>query len=687
MNRFSSAKFPSVGKPSGDAASILSKLASVKDVAFNLSQDGSRIENIVFQLTGLGAQLVEVPTSFAWNGWSYGSSLGGRGISPGYAWIGGVHTKVWCANDGVANLYWSADDWVTVVQDTSLFGIVGPGFLNWHPPCLRYLTINGVPSWVATNDQSGEWYYAQDVAANFNANGTLKASAWVLGTAAPHVIADIGVSSSASCMVGNHGFITRTVNWTSFTDVYSGANVIGGIDTDRSGMWVAFERDTGVLLMSTNDGVTWTTPQAYVRSNEGDPYVAASSVIPTGSVCAGNGIWLITGASGYAYSYDGIHWTIQNNPLGSFYGVGFDGVKFYAVNPNNAGSPPPVIYQLLVSEIPAHRHFVAEEGMTVAQGLWLPDMPSVPLLGTDELGRIISGGISISSLAANPPKFVLVGGSFVLSSDDGVSWCGSRNYPIAGVISRIVYVDGVFLILAGLYIYATLDGRTWSVVLTSSSGNNPYQSIARFTSGMYFGNDGYESVAYAENKLTLLNTNPRKYKLAAGRGIYGFRLDTSGYMSSTNDNGVTWSGAFTPGGGKMIFAGAGRWGVIPVNPGETVRYTADTVPTSASSWTAGGAVGDLPDSNNNNYDRDGTTIVVPTSTLGVILVSVDDGVNFVSVDTGIGKELFTVHWAAGLWYLLAVAAGTSYLYSSNNLSTWTLVYQVTGSARDFFVRG
>lgn len=393
MNRFSLAKYPSVGKSQGSTAptaqQILDKLASVLDVQFTLSQDGTKIENLVYQLTGLGAQLIEVPTSFTWGGWAYGPTLGGRGISPGYAWIGGVHTKVWCANDGAANLYWTADDWVSVVQDTSLAGIVGPGFLNWRPPCLKYLTVNGVPSWVATSDQAGAWYYAQDIAANFNANGTLKPTAWVAGTAAPHVIADIGVSSAASCMVGNHGFITRTVNWTSFTDVYSGAAVIGGIDTDRSGKWVAFERDTGKLLMSTDDGVTWTAPQAYVRYAEGDPYVAAPSVIATGSVCAGNGIWLITGASGYAYSYDGIHWTIQNNPLGSFYGVGFDGVKFYAVNPNNVGSPPPVIYQLLVSEIPAHRQLVAEKGMSVDLGLWLPFLASAGLLGTNDAGAVI----------------------------------------------------------------------------------------------------------------------------------------------------------------------------------------------------------------------------------------------------------------------------------------------------------
>jgi len=371
------------------------KMADATDVQF--TPKSGALDSIVYQLTGLGAQLVEVPTSFTWGGWGYGSSMGGRGISPGYAWIGGVHTKVWCANDGVANLYWTADEWVTVVRDASLYGIVGPGSMNWHPPCLRYLAINGVPSWVATSDNLGDWYYAQDIASNFNANGTLKASAWVLGPAAPHVIADIGVSSSASCMVGNHGFITRTINWTSFTDVYSGANVIGGIDTDRFGKWVAFERDTGVLLMSTDDGVTWTAPQAYVRSNEGDPYIAASSVMPTGSVCAGNGVWLITGASGYAYSYDGIHWTIQNNPLGSFYGVGFDGVKFYAVNPNNAGSPPPVIYQLLVSEIPVHRQLVAEKGATVDGGLWVRDVPNASMLSTDELGRAIKKVITIST--------------------------------------------------------------------------------------------------------------------------------------------------------------------------------------------------------------------------------------------------------------------------------------------------
>jgi hypothetical protein len=356
---------------------------------------------VVKQLSGVGSSLLRIPTDFEWAGWTSGFSTdGGRGISPGYAWFGEpgsqTHRRVWGANDAWANIYWSTDNWASSVHDTSLTGIVGPSANGRRPPCMKYAVVDGVASWVVTEDDSaGSWRYAEDIAANYNANGALKPAAWQFGTAAPHLIADIGQGLVATCVVGNHGYITRTLDWVTWTDVYTGSNVIGGIDTDGYGNWVAVERDTGVVIFSDDDGLTWTNPTIYTRASEDAPYVSAASVIPTGAVVHANGVWLLLGAASYAYSEDGINWTTQASALGSFYGVGFDGVRIYATNPDD-GDDPAVIYQLLASSIPAHRQIVHEKGFVSNGPDWLPYMPGATAIGTDSMGRKVRRDVTIS---------------------------------------------------------------------------------------------------------------------------------------------------------------------------------------------------------------------------------------------------------------------------------------------------
>lgn len=692
------------------------KIADTTDTQFSPTEDGSQLDNIVYQLTGLGTRLNRVKDAgfdFEVGPFPQASHAGGRGICFGRRFVAGVEVDTWVAQANNGKLYWTSNNdasrWKVVTEDLSVYTTFPNDRTHYGWSCIQFVYVAGTHNcycWVmGSGDHERHITFIEHKAENYNADGTFKASAldgvtYPVGTG-PYTPIDIMQvdTSGGIFFAGDDPKVGYTTDLANFQLAVTADANVGGLGFDGETTVQVIERDTGVIWRSSTLGSPGSFAKVATFYLDDVPVAnfpmpqPGGSAAQWGSMFSMYGQWLainfhyVAGGIGFIYSDDGIYWYSSRDEATAFYDANNDGLRWFATNAApNSGTP---IFQLIVSVIPVHRRMSLEKGAVISGPTILREIPNAVFLGTDHRGRVVSAApISMSSLAANPPKFVLVGGSFVISSDDGVNWCGSRNYPIDGVISRIVYVDGVFLILAGLYIYATLDGRTWSVLLTSSAGTNPYQSIARFTSGMYFGNDGYESVAYAENKLTLLNTNPKKYNLAAGRGVYGFRFDPSGYMSSTNNNGVTWSGPFTPGfNGKMIFAGAGRWGVIPVNPGQTVKYTEDTVPTSASSWAAGGAVGDLPNTDNNNYERDGTTIVVPTSTLGVILVSVDDGVNFVSVDTGIGKQLFTVHWAAGLWYLLAVAANTSYLYSSNNLSTWTLVYQVTGSARDFFVWG
>jgi hypothetical protein len=117
-------------------------------------------------------------------------------------------------------------------------------------------------------------------------------------------------------------------------------------------------------------------------------------------VTHGNGTWLVTGAASYAYSSDGIYWTIENSALGSFYGVGFDGIRYFATNPNN-GADPAIIYQLLVSSIPMKRQVVMEKGFASAGPDYLKSLPSASALGTDQNGKVID--IELSN-AADPAK-------------------------------------------------------------------------------------------------------------------------------------------------------------------------------------------------------------------------------------------------------------------------------------------
>lgn len=399
------------------------KLADTTDVQFTPTDDQSQMDSIVYQLTGIGARLVAKDTgSFQWQGATYGSTLGGRGICSGRVYLSGIDTQVWACNDGVGAIYKTLDDWKTITLDNSWMTYMGgdPILYNVQPPCIKFVYSAHLSSymWVLTQwpgyEPSVVYYYALHTPSNYNADGTLKSTAW---NSAPcnHVIADIGVGpDNVACVVGNHKYISRTTDWNTWTDIFTepSNHVIGGIDTDGYGNWIAVSRDYGVVYISQDNGLTWTAPSIYVRNTEEGAYAPASSLVTAGAVVAGNGIWLVASGNAYNYSTDGIYWTTYTTSLGSFYGMGFDGVKFFATNPMVAQSTK--IWQLLVSEIPAHRHLVAEEGITVDKAAYLPFLPSATSLATDTMGKVVEG-TAITEADLGDPDY----SDYVLGKPDG----------------------------------------------------------------------------------------------------------------------------------------------------------------------------------------------------------------------------------------------------------------------------
>lgn len=358
------------------------KHSSANDVAFtNVERSGSHVlESTTYQLTGFPARLVPVTTDFAWAGVNVDPYTGGRGVSPGFIYKNAVETRVWAIQEGLGYIHYTVDEWKTSILDSSIRTVMGEDYSHYFP-VIRYLYMNGIGkyAWVC-GCENGLVYYAPHDPENYNADGTLKPSAWST-ISVPHVVADIGVSGNVACMVGNHGFVTRTTDWLTFTDVYSNADVLGGIDTDRYGRWITIVRDTGRMIISNDEGATWTATDIYVDD------VASGTLHPTGSITSGNGVWLALGAGNYSYSTDGLHWYTSVNDLGSFYGCGFDGARFYASNPEAQGETIRV-YQLLINQVACHRHLLVEKGITVEGDAWFPDLIDAESLGTDHQGRL-----------------------------------------------------------------------------------------------------------------------------------------------------------------------------------------------------------------------------------------------------------------------------------------------------------
>lgn len=223
--------------------------------------------------------------------------------------------------------------------------------------------------------------------------------------------------------------VTVTISSTMHDPTYDGAG-LSGLGSDHYGTYNVIDRDTGRIYTNTSEYNTgtfsvnsWTLLDIYVRNSDKDNYPTAkvdrlgsTFGIITGdpytwwsSIQSAYGLWVATVALKqapndplYAYSDDGIHWTKYTDGIGTGTGSTIavwdsqsDGMNWYVTN---MFQPKPLIFELLVDSIPAHKRLVAEKGLGVSGDAFLVDLPNAGVLGTDVNGKlIISSGSSIAS--------------------------------------------------------------------------------------------------------------------------------------------------------------------------------------------------------------------------------------------------------------------------------------------------
>ena len=233
--------------------------------------------------------------------------------------------------------------------------------------------------------------------------------------------------------------VTITVNSYQYSAGYTGAG-LSGVGSDHYGTYNVIDRDTGRIYTNTSEALTgtftnshvvgsdtisdWNLLSIYVRESDtsnypttkvdrlgttygsqtGDPYTWWSGIQ------SAYGLWVATIALKqyasdpiYAYSDDGIHWTKYTDGVGigtsstlAIWDSQSDGMNWYVTN---MYADNPLIFELLVNSIPAHKRLVAEKGIGISGDAFLVDLPDTPILGTDENGKIGPGnGTKVGAL-------------------------------------------------------------------------------------------------------------------------------------------------------------------------------------------------------------------------------------------------------------------------------------------------
>jgi hypothetical protein len=232
----------------------------------------------------------------------------------------------------------------------------------------------------------------------------------------------------------------------------------------------------------------------------------------------------------------------------------------------------PLIFELLVDSIPAHKRLVAEKGIGIAGDAFLVDLPSASLLTTDETGKIKAGTGSSIGAQIKLSDLQDVG---VDDRTDGqvLTWVTAQNrwravtptgggggstlsvmstYPKALIQSAIVLSPQQWsLNWTGFDLEAgfTLSPTSKFTAILGQAGSS--SETFNFMLGHYNASTSqYETIAYSSN-VSLLTTGfltglcsslTGSVALTAGRYYLGFVTDSTGASIA----GLSASSLFNP---------------------------------------------------------------------------------------------------------------------------------------------
>jgi len=322
-------------------------------------------ELIVRQLTGVSAGLVaiDVPFEYPSDGDELSSipSNGGSGVDYGKIFVNGIEKNAWGTISQYGLLYWTTDNWKTVITDQSLANS-SSSLDMYRYNLIKFVYAGAYKSyaWISAcnRDAANKIVFALHNPNSYNDDGSIKASAWSTITI-PWDTNGCGkatVDGNIMCYAGDSSSLGRMVDLdpSSFTKpLTSDAGNISGIETDHYGTWVVLTRN-GTLYKSIDKGLTWNKITG-LTINYANGTTGTSSYLPPGDsgvwgglICSYGQVWVATigsdpakGQGGskivsYAYSTDLKTWNYYYDEYAAiFYGAGFDGTRWYGCDPRN----------------------------------------------------------------------------------------------------------------------------------------------------------------------------------------------------------------------------------------------------------------------------------------------------------------------------------------------------------------
>jgi hypothetical protein len=310
--------------------------------------------------------------------------------------------------------------------------------------------------------------------------GSNVGTSWTFTTSAP---SNFPIGSQVVLNLAGSGVLNETFTVTASTDTTF------TITKDTGNHIFVLVGGPSYQGYSTDNGLTWTS----VSSPVSNPDIN-NNIHEWYSVASGNGVFVMSGDTGLAYSSDnGRSWKLFTQPSVSF---------------------PDVIV-----------------GQRIAFGN----------------GVFVS---STNAIAFGNGVFVIVGDNYqAYSTDNGLTWTSVAS-PIGGSWSSVAYGNGVFVAVGAIAIqaYSTDNGLTWTPVMSPVyMGGFTHPPDVAFGNGVFVAVGGNESLAYStDNGLTWTLSDPiPPYGLdwvdvSFGNGVF-IAVDYSNFTAYSTDNGLSWT--------------------------------------------------------------------------------------------------------------------------------------------------